>query len=91
MSSVARKAGNRTAMIRQRAVDGISGWDDTMLEPNAVFVPITEEVEDFLERMDTCVAEAKLAKLDHQFLDGGILVRFRRKRDADAFRQIMAA
>jgi hypothetical protein len=90
VSSVARKAGNRTVTIRQRALNGIAGWDDAIpLEPNEVFVPIID-VEEFLERMDHCITEANLDKLEHQFLDGGVLVRFRRKRDADVFRHVMA-
>ena len=90
VSVVARKSGNRTVMIRQRALNGISGWDEDMpVEPNEVFVPIVD-ADEFLERMDHCIAEANLDKRDHQFLDGGVLVRFRRKRDADVFRQAMA-
>ena len=90
MSTIARKAGNRTVMIRQRALNGIEGWDEAMpTEPTAVFVPVSD-VEEFLERMEHCIAEAKLDKRDHQFLDGGVLVRFRRKRDADTFRHVMA-
>lgn len=90
MSIVARKSGNRTTIIRTRALNGIAGWDDSMpVEPNEVFVPVMD-VDDFLERMDHCIAEANLEKRDHQFLDGGVLVRFRRKRDADVFRHAMA-
>jgi hypothetical protein len=90
VSVVARKSGNRTVMIRQRALNGISGWDEAMpVEPNEVFVPVSD-ADEFLERMDHCIAEANLDKRDHQFLDGGVLVRFRRKRDADMFRHAMA-
>ena len=59
------------------------------LDSNAVFVPVLD-VEEFVDRMEHCIEEAKLEKLSHQFLDGGVWVRFRRKRDADVFRTVMA-
>jgi hypothetical protein len=89
MSTRARKSGNRIANLRARAHNSLAAWDDTMLlDSNSVFVPAVD-VEAILERLEQRIEQCRLAKLDHQFLDGGVLVRFRRKRDADIFRQAL--
>jgi hypothetical protein len=100
LSTVAQKSGHRTAVLRARAQPDLTisrrqpansiGWDDDAhVDTNAVFLPVTN-AESFIDQMDRCIADSKLHKLEHQFLNGGVLVRFRRKRDADVFRQAMA-
>jgi hypothetical protein len=99
LSTVAQKSGNRTAALRARAQPDLTisrrqpansiGWDDDAhIDPNAVFLPVID-AEAFIDQMDRCIIESKLHKLEHQFLNGGVLVKFRRKRDADVFRQVM--
>lgn len=91
MSTASRKSGNRAVFLRERSLSMISGWDDTIpLEPNEVFLPLLNS-DETLDRMEHCIAEANLTMLEQQFLDGGVLVRFRRKHDADVFRRIMMA
>ena len=86
MSVMARKSGDRIARLRERSVNDIAVWDDSMqVGPNAVFLA-TDDVMGLLDRIDTCVMQAGLAKVRHEFVDGGVLVVFRRKRDADRFR-----
>ena len=88
MSTAAQKSGNRTAHLRERELNNAAEWDESMPhDPTTVFLPKVSE--DFLDQMDTRLAEAKLDKLKHQFIDGGLLVSFRSKRDADTFRQMM--
>lgn len=95
MSSVARKTGNRTVTHRSQnsliAANSIALLDEdrSMADPREVFLAVTD-VDVFLDRMDRCIEEAKLNKLDHAFIDGGALIRFRSKQDADVFRQVMA-
>ena len=87
MSVRAQRSAKRLDSIRDRALNSISAWDDSVpTERNSVFVPV-DDAEAFLQRMDDCIQRDRLAKLDHLFVDGGVLVRFRRRRDADRFRQ----
>jgi hypothetical protein len=88
MSRTARKAGDRLSNLRVRAENSIAAWDDGILEVNSVFIP-TDDVVGLVDRMDETISFAGLHKLDHQFLDGGVLVRFRRKHDADVFRTLI--
>jgi len=39
--------------------------------------------------MDVCIERHRLEKREHLFVDGGVLVRFRRNRDAERFRQVI--
>jgi len=93
MSTRARKSGNRIINLRDRAQDNVvAAWDDTMLlDRNCVFVPALNDVAATLDRLEQHIAQLRLDKLDHRFLDGGILLRFRRRRDADCFRQAVGS
>lgn len=76
MSLASQKTGNRTVHLRERAMNGIEFWDDRLpLSPTAVFVP--------LERLDRLDATEVIDQVE---IEGGVLVRFRRKRDADRYR-----
>jgi hypothetical protein len=81
MSLTSQKNGNRTVHLRERALNTIAGWDDVSEEPNAVF--LAGDIQECLVRLE----QASIQSLDHIVLDGGLLVRFRYRRDADAFRQ----
>jgi hypothetical protein len=88
MSRTARKSGDRLSNLRVRVENTIAAWDDKVLEVNCVFVP-TDDVVGFVDKVDQAVEFAGLDKLEHQYLDGGVLVRFRRKHDADVFRRLI--
>jgi len=76
MSLTSQKTGNRTVHLRERAMNGIDFWDDQPpLSPTAVFVPLER-----LDRLDPTEV------IDQVEIEGGVLVRFRRKRDADRYR-----
>jgi hypothetical protein len=84
----AQRSAKRLDSIRDRALNSIAAWDDSVpTERNSVFVPVVDDAETVLEHMEDCIQQDRLEKVDHLFVDGGVLVRFRRKRDADRFRQ----
>lgn len=87
MSITAQKSGNRTVHLRDRADKSLAGWVEGY-GPATVFLPIVGSPADSLEQMQSCLGEIKL--LGYDFLDGGLLVTFRCKRDADAFRRSLA-
>jgi hypothetical protein len=87
MSSNARKSRDRIVNLRTRPENSMAAWDDTVIDTNAVFVPDVGPA--FLDRLERC-REIGLRVLSHQYLDGGVLMRFRCKRDADRFRQTLS-
>lgn len=87
MSTVARKAGDRVENLRKRAMDGVSEWEDELNDPNSIFVPVEQGVEDFLDRMDSIIDKQRLQKLEHRLQNGGVLVKFRRRRDVLEFQK----
>lgn len=74
--------------LRVRVENSIAAWDDKALDVNSVFMP-ADDVLGLLDHMEQTIELAGLHKLDHRFLDGGVLIRFRRKHDADVFRQLI--
>lgn len=81
MSRVARKSRNRLAILKVRVLNSITGWDDT--DSNTVFVSAIDAM--------TVVRTAQqfgLGVVDLQTIDDGVLVRLRRKEDADYLRRL---
>lgn len=87
MSTNAQKTKGRLVNMRDRAANGVAGADEDALPANAVFVP--EVGPAYLETLNQRISEAGLSKLDHAFLDSGVVFRFRRQRDADRFRRLL--
>jgi hypothetical protein len=88
MSNTARKSGNRLNNLRVRSENSIAAWDDGVLDKNCVFVR-SSDIDRLIERVETAIERAGLHRLEHQFLDGGVLVRFRRRHEAETFRRIV--
>ena len=88
MSENARKSGRRVVALRER-VNSVATWDDaTVADRSTVFVPVGD-AETVLDHMEVCIERHRLTKLEHIFLDGGVMVRFRSQREADLFRQAL--
>jgi hypothetical protein len=87
MSTNAQKTRGRLVNLRNRAVNGVAGWDENGLSSTVVYV---EEVGPaHLETLMQRINENNLCVLDHALLDNGVVIRFRRQRDANQFRRLL--